>query len=1073
MSLSRLIFVHLGPFAYQTFDLSGPSALSGASLSAQAALTQALQFLFDPQPGSALCQQWLRRPEARLAYEIQGEAGPFLLVVLPGESRPVAYLLNSDYDRSLLVDGKGRVRSAAQLLAEMKQRGLGHSERMSDASIWWQHFEAQQNDPQARYRWFPRGYRAASQRLLGLTPQPARSTLADLRSLLTAAAGPGLALDPLRSELRQLARHQREIDWLTQQQDLIDQFLETAQRYRLGQEALDAQRQALRPQVSRLPLYQARAAQRVQQARQAQAETAQGHQARLHALEAELALTLRQIGAMEARLAQGQQLADHYQHLDLRLAAAAHANLSTTAPSVADADAPLPSPGPSPATQDLRAAWQQRQARLSELTPALAAAQQRVEACREDLLACYRQPLPPWPLREEVLAARERTARLQAEQQRHQGQQQELEAQRQQALQEQDTREADAQAAYQSAHNAQQQRLTDLRARVQQSSQSFMAWLEGRYPDWQETIGKVVREEVLLHPYLSPSVERLNDLLFGVQLDLSELETPDLGPGRLQQACEALAAEIAEAETAWQQQQQEFARQRQNLEKRFRQKLSAHAREGQQLRYRVEQAQQQEQRQHQRLRAAQQAQQQRREQLALTLAYRLEAAQTEVAQLRDAHTEVEAQWETAWAAWEASQATPSLPTADPEADSPVLPDDAAACLALAQQWHHYQQDHARWIAPLSAWNDALARLRRQELRLRADRDRQVDGWPRQAAALQAEVEAAEAAVARWETAAATWAKWAQQGLGETEPTAALGEVPETALAEGLEAAAQAQAHLTEQAETLRQQAQALAAGLSPDNVLRLPVEMVDPSACLALADALMDYVGGGRWPQVQQELAGRYAPLVARLASQVQGFDQLPGLAARVKRLNQALQQAGVGLRVQVEASDQPLARALQALLAFAEQQGPGLGDGSLFNQGSNGAVDEEALARLMRLHQALESRSGAHLTGADTFALRIEQRAAHDVEWAPWQPWRETAEALRLTWQRLLLAAWAALEVKAGWPLPLVEVSEDTLLLSQMGKLAPLWFDSPVGVAHALHAWYQLDQVEGEATARQVMALA
>lgn len=59
---------------------------------------------------------------------------------------------------------------------------------------------------------------------------------------------------------------------------------------------------------------------------------------------------------------------------------------------------------------------------------------------------------------------------------------------------------------------------------------SLFQWLQKNYPDWEKSIGKVLKEEVLFHPYLSPEIQRINDLLFGVKIDLDEIsfDIPDV-----------------------------------------------------------------------------------------------------------------------------------------------------------------------------------------------------------------------------------------------------------------------------------------------------------------------------------------------------------------------------------------------------------------------------------------------------------------------------------------------------------------------------------------------------------------
>jgi len=877
--------------------------------------------------------------------------------------------------------------------------------------------------------------------------------------------------------LQQVALHQQEIDFLSQRQPQVEQLIATAQRHRLGRERLLEELRRLAPQAYQLDLEQGRAAARVETLRQTIDQATETHEQRLEALEAELSLTLRQIGATEARIEQGERWSDHYDRQPLSQWQQAY---QLYQPEAGREDATGRADlVPHLAHASLQTARDLYQRRRQEIWPALEQAQRRAQALREDLMALCRQPLPEAQLNDEVLAAREIYARQQSAWQQHEAQQQRLDQQRQQALQAIAEQQAGAEAAYRARLQKLEAEQKAVQERLKQSSQSFMAWLDGRYPDWQKSIGKVVREEVLMHPYLSPSIERLNDLLFGIQLDLSELEEPVLGTQRLQEENDRLVQVGEETKEAWQREQQDFARQQQNAEKRFRQKANLLAREGQQLRYRVEQARQQEHRLRQRLREQQQQARQRREQQLLALSYRLEAEQSEVAQQQAQLSETEAGWEMAWQAWTSAQTLPAAAAVPKTEDEPEPVESGSGDGEQAQAWLCYRRDYQQWIAPLDTWRSALARLRQREIRLRADRQRQVDQWPQRLAAWQEELASAQVLSERVAETASIWEHlrpWSPKP--DPTPSGATALSAED-LVEALQAAGRALDDLQAQAEQLRREAQAIGAGLSPDNVLRLPVELGTAEDCEALADQLAEIMGHDRWNQVQQELAGRHAPLLARLAHQVAGFDQDAQLAGRVQRTQRALsQQSFPGdvqqLRLRLLPGEQPLARALRALLDFAETHGSALGDGSLFRQGSNHDVDQEALGQLMQLHRALTSWEGDTLPLADVFCVEIEVLLRGSDSWQPWQPWADSETVTGALWQALLLAVWAAEQVPGQpvLPLRLEEPGMASLLLAlaQAGGLTPLLTQSWLGLGDKVSTQYQWQSRGERVEAKLVM---
>ncbi|MEL6134130.1 MAG: ATP-binding protein, partial [Bacteroidota bacterium] len=91
-----------------------------------------------------------------------------------------------------------------------------------------------------------------------------------------------------------------------------------------------------------------------------------------------------------------------------------------------------------------------------------------------------------------------------------------------------------------------QARLDQLNTWIDKRGSSFFGWLENRYPGWQKTIGKVIKEDVLFHNYLNPNVVRLNDLLYGIHLDLGEVEKKGPTTEELYEEVEELKFQLEE-----------------------------------------------------------------------------------------------------------------------------------------------------------------------------------------------------------------------------------------------------------------------------------------------------------------------------------------------------------------------------------------------------------------------------------------------------------------------------------------------------------------------------------------------
>lgn len=81
---------------------------------------------------------------------------------------------------------------------------------------------------------------------------------------------------------------------------------------------------------------------------------------------------------------------------------------------------------------------------------------------------------------------------------------------------------------------------------IEKRKGSLCEWLEKQKPDWQETIGKVADEKLILYSQdLNPKLNNSNsDSLFGVQIDLSSVERTVRTPEMMKQERAALQEEI-------------------------------------------------------------------------------------------------------------------------------------------------------------------------------------------------------------------------------------------------------------------------------------------------------------------------------------------------------------------------------------------------------------------------------------------------------------------------------------------------------------------------------------------------
>jgi hypothetical protein len=67
-------------------------------------------------------------------------------------------------------------------------------------------------------------------------------------------------------------------------------------------------------------------------------------------------------------------------------------------------------------------------------------------------------------------------------------------------------------------------RIKEIDSYIENSKDSLYGWLTIQYPDWENTIGKVIDEKnVLFNPSLSPKLSNKSNSFYGVELDLNEI----------------------------------------------------------------------------------------------------------------------------------------------------------------------------------------------------------------------------------------------------------------------------------------------------------------------------------------------------------------------------------------------------------------------------------------------------------------------------------------------------------------------------------------------------------------------
>ncbi|NEN22263.1 ATP-binding protein [Cryomorpha ignava] len=124
--------------------------------------------------------------------------------------------------------------------------------------------------------------------------------------------------------------------------------------------------------------------------------------------------------------------------------------------------------------------------------------------------------------------------------------------------------------------NSLQNQLASTQAKLDGYKNALYGYLQEHYPDWQETIGRIAREDILFNEDLQPELKKISDLFFGLELKLQHvdvtaktLEQYELEKKKLTEALEKSRKGLARLDV-------EHIADLDKLTKRFRPKIREH-----------------------------------------------------------------------------------------------------------------------------------------------------------------------------------------------------------------------------------------------------------------------------------------------------------------------------------------------------------------------------------------------------------------------------------------------------------------------------------------------------------------
>jgi hypothetical protein len=459
------------------------------------------------------------------------------------------------------------------------------------------------------------------------------------------------------------------------------------------------------------------------------------------------------------------------------------------------------------------------------------------------------------------------------------------------------------------------QQQKELQNQKAQFRQSLMAWLEANYPDWQDSFGKILREDVLHSSYLSPRIDRLNELIFGVQLDLSELEIPAQLVQDFGQNEKKLAEALTKLTRDWVGEEQNRKRQIQHTEKRWRQKIRENQREQQKLQYEIDQAQS-------RIRKLKnQIQQygQKHAQNPVRWQYELDELYRAVNLFNREESDLRASLHEKWE---------------------QLRSHGGSMLAAAPS----EKSEAEQLAMGRQFQPLVAQYRREKLWLFD----WIPIWEQKLTQLEREITEQERQTTQAETAPDM----------ETEMRLQI---------EGLEQSLAAKNKL------LQQKTQKFLGRFHPENQLGFPVEIQTPEEQLSFLEKLQRFQLENQIEDVREKIQLQHAAALLKIAEIIQSIRPLPkDLAESVGQLQSQLQAWFKGGKISLTEPSHPLVKTMTQLKQFAQTHGESLGEPSLFNVNQNQTSNARAWQLLETLHQTLLNYAQDTLCLEDLFGLQL-----------------------------------------------------------------------------------------------------
>ncbi|MDW3650852.1 MAG: ATP-binding protein [Bacteroidia bacterium] len=522
-----------------------------------------------------------------------------------------------------------------------------------------------------------------------------------------------------------------------------------------------------------------------------------------------------------------------------------------------------------------------------------------------------------------------------------------------------------------------------LESQIANSGRAFMGWLEKNYPDWQQSVGKLLKEEVLLSPFLSPGIERINELFYGIHLELSELPESSLSLEQLQKDKELLEKEIAQLEKELAQRQQTYTKQLDTREKYYRQKSRELKRQLQKDEYALQQLELSIKKNEAEIDKGNLRRDQRKEAALIKLSYREADLVEAIKEAEKSHLQALKKWEEQkekldkaeekafkkWGsdtekekaniltAWQTFQDT------NPKtSDISHLGPDIFIWEKLQKELQAYESDKSQFIDQLEAWEVEADNLdiqiaNRESIEKLSEGERK-----RRRELLQEEWKDAQQAWKQWQSLDEKLSIWLKDNPKNIDKLKGVEEGDIEPLEKLLTQLKEIQKEKNLRELLLRKKLRQALSCFSNDNAFELEVYLEDEAAEKRQLTQLKKLALEGKSEEIIQGIHQRQSEFLAsvnELFSRLQ--PDLAKLEARLDKLTNSLQEQfskylETESQFAISHSRKGIFRSLTNLRNFYLENRDQLGGSSLFNQGDKVELNRQAFELLEEVDRQLQA---------------------------------------------------------------------------------------------------------------------